>query len=183
MRDQKLTEVDLGIMKTEDELANNFIKKYMAFLVFAYKECCEVDDETELLNKLSLGRDAFLKDRNLLSEYLARSNEKDSIIYDAIASLDVGEWIYLRDTTKYSLFIKTDQSASYAVLGLTQPVKEIFGCSGLYMKTGIVRLGANFVCDGIISNQVQLGRNYRDDINSIYKSMKSNGKFHRHTNA
>ena len=170
-------------MKIEDKLANNFIKRYMAFLMFAYQECCEVGDEKELLNKLNLGRDAFLKDRNLLREYLVKSKEKSSLFYDAIDSLEVGEWVYLRDTTKYSLFVKTDESASYAVLGLTQPIKEIFGCSGLYMKTGIIRLGPNFVCDGLIVNQVQLGKNYRDGFNSTYRRMKSSGKFHRYTNA
>ncbi len=170
-------------MKIEGELANNFIKRYMAFLIFSYQECCEVDEKKELLSQLNLGRDAFLKDRNLLNEYLIKGDEKPSIFYDAIDSLEVGEWVYLRDTTKYSLFVKADESASYAVLGLTQPIKEIFGCSGLYMKTGIIRLGSNFVCDGLILNQVQLGKNYRDGFNSIYKSMKLNGKFYRYTNA
>ncbi len=154
----------------------------MAFLMFAYQESYEADDEKELLDKLNIGRDAFLKNRALLSEYLVKSNKKPSLIYDAIDSLEVGEWVYLRDTTKYSLFIKSDESASYAVLGLTQPIKEIFGCSGLYMKTGIIRLGSNFVCDGLIVNQIQLGKNYRDDFNSIYKSMKLNGMFYRYTN-
>ena len=63
------------------------------------------------------------------------------------------------------------------MLGLTDHIKDLFGCSGLFMKTGLVRLKSNYVCDGLISNPIVLGRTYRDQFNDVYKDLKANGKF------
>ena len=151
----------------------------MSFLMYVYQEHMGIDKEKELLNKLAIGRDKYLNDRNILDTYLKKKKEKSSNVYEAIRSLEFDKWVYLRDTTKYSLFVRGNESASYAVLGLTQPIKEIFGYSGIYLETGVMRLESKFVCDGLITNQVQLGKNYCDHFNSVYKNTKSIGKFYK----
>ena len=168
---------ETSLMIIENDTANSFIQRYMTFLLFAYHECAEIKENEELLQKLSLGRDVFVNNRDLLDDFITESKEKSPELDNAIRSLIVDHWIYLRDTTKYSLFISDGKTESYAVLGLTQPIKDIFGCSGLYMKTGLVQIGSHYVCDGLISNQVILGKNYRCEFNSIYKTLKLNGKF------
>ena len=70
-------------------------------------------------------------------------------------------------------------TVSYAVLGLTQPIKEIFGYSGLYLKTGLISLENNFVCDGLLSNIVELGKNYKSEINENFKKLKKTGWFYK----
>jgi len=172
-------------MIIDDKIANNFIHEYKAFLLYAYQISLDVEDSAEndsfdeLVKKLSLGRNAYFKDRTLLDHYLEKGCKVPPDILNSIKSLEVDKWVYLRDTTRYSLFIKADGTVSYAVLGLTQPIKEIFGCSGLYLETGLVSIGSKYVCDGLISNQVQLGKNYRNEFNDVYKELKQNGCFYK----
>ena len=172
-------------MVIDEKFADDFIQEYKAFLLYAYQTSVNIEDSVdndsfeELIKKLSLGRNLYQKEKGLLTSYLDRKHNISPKIIEAIKSLEVDKWIYLRDTTRYSLFIKADETVSYAVLGLTQPIKEIFGCSGLYLETGLVLLGSQYVCDGLISNQVQLGKNYRDQFNDVYKELKQNGCFYK----
>ena len=55
----------------------------------------------------------------------------------------------LRDTTKYSVFIEADGNEAYAVLGLTQRVRAIFGGTGAVIRTGVCRFHGVYVCDGM----------------------------------
>lgn len=172
-------------MVIDEKIANDFIQEYKAFLLYAYQTSIDIEDSVdndsfeELIKKLSLGRDLYLNERELLDSYLDMKHNISPEILKAIKSLEVDEWVYLRDTSRYSLFVKADGTVSYAVLGLTQPIKEIFGCSGLYLETGLILLGSQFVCDGLISNQVQLGKNYRDQFNDVYKELKKNDCFYK----
>ena len=165
-------------MVVSEKVADDFMEAYKAFLLYAYNKKGSSKTNCDLLEKLSIGREQYLKNRSLLNDY----NKKNKIklkIYKAIKSLEVDNWIYLRDTTKYSIFLKGDMTVSYAVLGLTQPIKEIFGYSGLYLKTGLISLENNFVCDGLLSNIVELGKNYKSEFNENFKELKETGWFYK----
>lgn len=166
-------------MVVDRSLAEQFIQRYKNFLLFVYDEEIEKDEERELLQKLSSARERYDNNRELFSAYLDKSKNPVPVIDEAIDSLELSRWVYLKDTTKYSLFIKSDETASLAVLGLTQPIKEIFGYSGMYMKTGIIRLGNYFVCDGLVAEPVQLGKHFRDQFNLVYRELKQNGAFYK----
>ena len=164
-------------MVLEPDIATLFVREYTAFLLYCYIQRCDESRDDELLYKLSQGRDAYERERNLIEEYVNSNKEIPLAIANAIRSLMINYWAYLRDTTKYSLFINTDGTSAFAVLGLTQPIKEIFGCSGLYMKAGVFCLNDQYVCDGLIANRVKLGKGYRDQFNEIYRELKSTGNF------
>jgi len=164
-------------MNLEPDIANLFIREYMAFLLFCYKERCDEKADDELINMLSFGRDAYDCERALIDKYETINKSVSPFIIKAIRSLVVTNWVYLYDTTKYSLFVNQEGTAAYAVVGLTQPIKDIFGCSSLYMKAGIVELEEKYVCDGLLANQVKLGKGYRDQFNDIYRELKKSGRF------
>jgi len=170
-------------MVLEPDIANHFVREYTAFLLYCYKHRCDESRDDELLYKLSQGRDAYERERNLIEEYVCNNKEMPLVTTNAIRSLMINNWVYLRDTTKYSLFINTEGTSAFAVLGLTQPIKEIFGCSGFYMKAGVFCLNDQFVCDGLIVNQVKLGKGYRDQFNEIYRGLKSTGNFFNSSSA
>ena len=170
-------------MVVAPNIANLFIQEYMAFLLYCYIQRCDESSDDELLYKLSQGRDAYGRERNLIEEYVDSNKEMPLAIANAIRSLMINNWVYLRDTTKYSLFINTEGTPAFSVLGLTQPIKEIFGCSGLYIKAGVFSLNNQYVCDGLIADQVKLGKGYRDEFNEIYKELKSTGKFFKSSSA
>ena len=127
-------------MVVDSRLANQFIQRYQNFLLFVYDEEIKKDQERELLQKLSLARERYDSNRELFSDYLEESKHTFPVIDEALYSLELSNWVYLKDTTKYSLFIKADETTSLAVLGLTQPIKDIFGYSAIYLKTGLFGL-------------------------------------------
>jgi hypothetical protein len=166
------------IMVIDQELANRFIEQYRDFLLHIYEiEFGENDDGTGQIKKLSAARNCYLADRDKYNGYLDNNGRYDSDIVVAIKSLDVADWAYLRDSGHFSLFVKSNASLGVAVLGLTQPIKDIFGCAGIYMKAGIVRLGNHFTIDGIISDPTKLGEEYEQVFGKAFETIKLLGKF------
>jgi hypothetical protein len=90
----------------------------------------------------------------------------------------VKKWIYLKDTKTYSVFIDPTGNVAYAVLGLTDRIRDLAGVSGVILETGIVKYRGRFVCDGIVQGPVLLGPNYRKDFNAALKSIKLKGQFY-----
>jgi len=163
-------------MVIDPKAANQFIEGYKSFLLYAGKIERE-GSGSELLNQLAEGRDAFLEDPSLLEGFREQKEETESWVFEAIENIEVTNWIYLRDTTRYSLFIRGDQSAAFAVLGLTEPIRDIFGHSGLYLRTGVFPFGNRFVCDGLIESRISLGAGYKKAFNESYREIKKEGRF------
>ena len=78
----------------------------------------------------------------------------------------------------YSVFIDPSGNVAYAVLGLTDRVREIAGISGVFLEAGIVQYHGRFVCDGIVERLALLGSNYRKDFNVEFKRIKLEGRFY-----
>jgi len=135
-----------------------------------------------LLHALVSARRRLSKDPALVDEALASLSAKSSVIDSevicAIRTLKVEHWVYLRDTKLYSIFVHSSAHSAFAVIGLTDRIRDIVGGSGMVIETGIVRFSGRFVCDGLISGIVHLGRNYRESFNRTYRALKSKGSFH-----
>jgi hypothetical protein len=99
-------------------------------------------------------------------------------IIAAIKTLQLKQWVYLRDTTRYSVFLEPSGKDAYAVLGLTNRVRDLLGGSGVSFRAGVVEFAGHYVCDGIVSNPVWLGANYRRDFSANLAILKKEGRFH-----
>jgi len=167
-------------MVVKPDFANRFIEQYKNFLLFVYHDEMGEDSNRGLLEKLSKARDFYAENRNAIDDYMNKEkDELDIEMIEAIKSVRVSTWVYLRDTTRYSIFVSPDISQSFAVVGLTDPIKTFFGFSGVAMKTGVCDIGNAYVCDGLISNKVQLGKNYKSEFNEMHKFHKANGMFYK----
>jgi len=113
-----------------------------------------------------------------LAHLKARSEQVDEKIIRAVRTLQVTDWVFLRDTKAYSIFVHPSEEAAFGVLGLTEPVRNIAGASGVAIETGIVRFVGRFVCDGLISRVVHLGPNYRKSYSRVYSAAKVAGRFY-----
>ena len=158
--------------------ADTFIKEYSLFLHSA-AQACGCPEDLAFLEILAFGRDAYLSDKTMLEEFKESYEKMPDWVYESISKLQVSNWVYLKDTKKYSLFIEANESAAYAVQGLTDSIKDILGGASVYVKTGIFPLGDKFVCDGIITSVAHLGDNIRMSYNNAYQGLKNNGKFHK----
>ena len=136
----------------------------------------------ELLNMLAAAREVIAASPSIIESAAAELERKESPVLleviAAIKSLQLKQWTYLRDTTRYSVFLEPSGKDAYAVLGLTNRLRDILGSSGVSLRTGMVEFGGRFVCDGIVSNPVWLGPNYRKEFSADLAGCKQAGRFH-----
>ena len=168
-------------MVLEPHAAAQFIQGYKTLLL-------EIDAQVSgnrarrVLEKLVTAREQLCKDRSLLKKGLDRAKAKDldvsSTVIEAIEALKIGQWVYLRNTKRHSIFIHPKGHSAFGVVGLTDPIRDIVGSSGVVMETGLTRYCGRFVCDGLIAAVVHLGPNYRKSYARTYSSLKADGHFH-----
>jgi len=92
-------------------------------------------------------------------------------------SLRLTQWVYLKDTTKYSIFIDLEENAAYAVVGLTDRIRNILGGAAVTFRTAVVEYQGKYVCDGILESHTWLGPNYKRDFNAKFSELKREGRF------
>ncbi|GHD80144.1 hypothetical protein ACFSQE_11185 [Vogesella fluminis] len=131
-----------------------------------------------VLQNLAQARALFLEQPAMLGTYRTRHPQQPAEIIEAIASLRVKRWIYLRDTANYSIFLDPNGNAAYAVHGLTQRLREVTGgMTGCVITTGVFAWDGIFVCDGIVADLVWLGSNIKRDFSGRLKILRQQGQF------
>jgi len=101
----------------------------------------------------------------------------DPAVSRAIRTLRIDDYVYLKDTKDYSIFIQASGNSAFGVVGLTERIRDIVGASGVMIETGLVRYRGKFVCDGLVSRLVYLGPGYRKNYGAIYRDLRTQGRF------
>lgn len=165
---------------TEHE-ASAFIHGYTLLMVEIFGPL-PAKQKKDLLEVLAAARIKYLANRSLLDDALRTLEKKATSVSDdvvsAIRSLEVKQWIYLKDTKSHSVFIDPSGEVAYGVLGLTDRMRNIIGSSGAVVETGVVRYLGRYVTDGIVSSVVWLGPNYKTEFSSVLADLRKAGKFH-----
>ncbi len=103
----------------------------------------------------------------------------DEEIVKAVRNIQISKWFYLRDTTKYSIFIDEKSENAYAVHGLTDPIKEVTSGASTFFEAGLFQLNGKYVCDGLASSLVYFGPGIRSSLNESLKAIKQQKRFHK----
>ena len=168
-------------MVIDAQAAQTFIHGYSKLLAEVHR-LSDGKAGLELLNVLADAREVITASPSMIESAAAELERKESPVplevIAAIKSLQLKQWIYLRDTTRYSVFLEPSGKDAYAVLGLTNRLRDLLGGSGISFRTGMVEFGGRFVCDGIVSNPVWLGANYRKEFSAGLARCKQEGRFH-----
>jgi hypothetical protein len=159
-------------MTIHPDAAARFTKGYALLLLTIAGE----KHSRSILEGMVVGRTQYLKNPGLLNKAL-KSVEVEEAVVNALRSLRVDLWLYLRDTSKHAIFIDSEESAAFAVLGLNSPVSEIIGGSGAFIRTGMVQFEDRFVCDGLIQQVVWLGSGIRGSAKNTFRDLKAAGQF------
>ncbi|MDD4964733.1 MAG: hypothetical protein PHI11_12530 [Gallionella sp.] len=96
----------------------------------------------------------------------------------AIKTLQLKQWVFLRETTKYAIFVEASGEQAYGVLGLTDHISDIIGGSAATFTAGLFEYQGQYVCDGIFKNYVRLGPHLKSEYNETLRLIKKNGGFH-----
>lgn len=100
----------------------------------------------------------------------------DPAVFRAISTLRIDDYVYLKDTKDYSIFIQASGNSAFGVVGLTERIRDIVGASGV-MIAALVRYRGRFVCDGLVSRLVHLGPAYRRSYAEVYRDLRTQGRF------
>lgn len=164
-------------MIVDGPTAARFIRNYKALLLHIAEGA---QSNPGVLDRMHIGRRTMLERPSLLeSAQLTLKGTPDALdgdFLEALMTLQVKRWVYLRDTRAHSIFIEPSGAAAYEVLGLTNRIKNIIGGVGAYIETGVLRFGGNYLCDGLISQVVWLGPNYKRDFNAMFRTLRSEGQ-------
>lgn len=161
--------------------ASKFIAVYKALLL-------EIDrtghDErtSKLVKRPAAARSRLASDPSLIERALAALRSKSVAVnpevVESLRSLEVENWVFLRDTKVHSLFVHPTEHRAYGVFGLNDRIRDIVGGTGVVIETGLVQYGGRFVCDGLVSRILWLGKNYRHGFNRAYQAIRLEGRFY-----
>lgn len=170
-------------MVIEPSSAYHFIESYQRLLSMVDAQSAKPSGLTGL-QLLAHSRRLITNDPVRLhsaAEDLSQKGEAvDEEVLSAVQSMQLKQWVYLRDTTKYSVFIDPELEKAYAVVGLTQPLKQVLGESGAMMETGVLAYRDQYVCDGIFTGQlVWLGAGYRASFSENLTEIKKLKNFYK----
>jgi hypothetical protein len=166
-------------MVLEPALATQFIRGYTMLLL----EIGGTDHQDQvLLYRLAAARILLANNPKLLDlaveSLIQRFVEVDAQVVAALRSLRLKKWVYLRDTRSYSVFLDDESEEAFAVSGLNDRLRDIVGDSGAFLETGLLPFAGRFICDGIITQVVWLGRGIRGELNEAFQEIKSAGRFY-----
>ena len=138
--------------------------------------------KSNLIKRPVAARSRLSSDPSLIEQALAALKSKslavDPEVVASLRSLEVENWVFLRHTKLHSLFVHPSEHRAYGVLGLNDRVRDIVGGLSVVMETGLVQYAGRFVCDGLVSRIIWLGKNYRNSFNRVYHAIRSEGRFY-----
>jgi hypothetical protein len=155
--------------------------EYKRFLSSIYQPESADDERKSTIEKLHSARKRFIVNRGLLDEYMRKLEDGtepiDRKILLAIRNLEYSRWVYLRDLTSCSIFLKDGGGYGFGVLGLTDEISVLTGGAGVVLEAGIFAFDDHYVCDGLIAGLAHLGPNFRKSCNELYKELRETGRF------
>jgi hypothetical protein len=161
--------------------AARFISGYKSLLSEIHRLAGEEHSE-RTLDMLAAARERISLNPPLIKEAAAAleagGHSITPDVLSAIKTLHLRQWIFLRDTSRYSIFVDPKEHEAYGVLGLTDRIRDILGGSAAAFNAGIVEYCGRYVCDGIIANHVWLGPNYKKEFSSLFAKLKKNGRMY-----
>jgi hypothetical protein len=87
-----------------------------------------------------------------------------------------GDFIILRHLKKYSVFLNTDNSLLYGVIGISNPISEMIPSYMLPkpVETVLIPFGDKIIYDSLFNTyNIQFGSNIRDDYKDRYNEIKA----------
>jgi len=166
--------------------ALRFIDGYKAVLLRVLEDA-NTPTTRSINDDLASARSLVKTNRGLLeaalSELEAEGKPVEPTVASAIRSLRVEQWVYLRHTKTFAVFLDKKVENAYAVRALTTPLDELLDEPPFTFEGGLLEFEGLFICDGLVLNPVSLGPGYRSQLKSAYAQLRKAGKFHAHAAA
>lgn len=167
-------------MLISPESSSRFISCYKSILLEVLQAIGQ-PPTNDVIQDLARARTHCIRHPEAVAAAIAALQDSGQIldpeVVRSLGTLKVEQWVYLRHTTRYAIFLDKDAKCAYAVKALTTPIHEVVGGQAVVFETGLVEFDGQFVCDGIVSGPVFLGSGYRAQFNAAYSELRKSGKF------
>lgn len=161
--------------------AQRFIEGYKRLLLEIHRRSGGEPYE-DILTMLAAARTTLKNAPDLLeqvaSDLAAAGQALEPDILQALRSMRLGQWVYLRSTKRHAIFIDHAVENAYGVLGLTNTIDDIVGATAFAFEAAVLEFEGHYICDGIVQNPVLLGPHYRRQFNTALADIRKQGRFH-----
>ena len=163
--------------------ARRFIKTYerVAMAIHVIRDLELTQDSRACLVR---ARQQFCDTPDLLDEAVVflkqRESPVDPAVVKALSQMQLASYIHLKDLKTGSIFLSSDGSEVYSVVGLTQRPADIIGQRGSVLKTAFCPFAGKIVCDGLFLSSAQVGPQLWRSCHQRYLALKAAGRLHRH---
>ena len=169
-------------MKLDPQSAKQFLDVYKPLLEYVYFE--KYGKYADLIEEYKEAKDILFENDHLFDNYLAFNEELNDNQKEIILSIQEslnGTFIYIKTLKKYSLLVEPETNEIYCVLGLNDSLQELGLNNYSIIETSIVEYNNLLFCDGLISSKnIDIGSNFRSDINELYKTRKTQKQLKQH---
>ena len=168
-------------MLIDSHQASRFISEYKTVLLELHNLSGEAM-QADIIKNLASARSHLKANPNSLDGVLTAleltGKPISPDIQQALKSLRIEQWVYLRSTTRYAIFLDPSANDAYAVLGLNNSVEEIVGTNAVAFEAGLFSFAGQYVCDGIIQTPILLGPGYKKQFSASLANIRRCGRFH-----
>ncbi|MCL1500785.1 hypothetical protein A7D16_10535 [Xanthomonas nasturtii] len=159
-----------------------FIEAYKAVLLHILADA-KLRTTTSIHHNLISARTFASKHPGLLGKTIdameAAQEPLAPSVASAVRSMQVKQWIYLRQTTRYAVFLDTDTDNAFEVRALTDPLNAVAEAPPILVETGLFRYEGVVVCDGLLLNTIFLGRGYKASFDANYTRLRKAGRLYK----
>jgi predicted transcriptional regulator len=118
-----------------------------------------------------------------IAELESASQAVEPRVVSAVKSMRVDQWVHLRHTKKFVVFIDKKVENAYEVRALTTPLNELVDDRPYTFEAGLFEYKGLYICDGFAVNPVALGPGYRTQFGAAYTAIRKAGRLHARTAA
>ena len=166
--------------------ALRFIEGYKSVLLRVLN-ILGIERTDSIISDLSKARAKILENSDLTERAIAELSVQgcpvEADVAQAIRSMKVSQWVYLRHTKTAAIFIDKEVQNAYSVKALTTPINQVVDEPPSMFTAGVFQYIGFFVCDGIIENPVMLGPGYKAQFNAAYSVIRKAGHYYAKTAA
>jgi hypothetical protein len=161
--------------------ALRFIEGYKSILLKVLEDTGSVRTDS-ITDDLASSRTQIKTQPELLiraiSSLIAKGTPLDEDVIAAVKGMKIDQWVYLRHTKTFAVFIDKEAKNAYQVKALTTPLYELVDEPPFLFEAGLFEYMGHFVCDGLAIGPIALGPGYKAQFKAAYSSIREAGRLH-----
>lgn len=163
-------------MKLHPEQAKEFLNTYKNILNYIFLQFN--NNKIESLEEYQEARDTLFDNPMIIDDYISSNlgiiNKEIQILHNIKNGIK-DTFVYLKTLKRHSIFLRISTNEIFCVLGISDSIEDITPKKYSVIDTAIINFNGKIICDGLISHQnITIGKNMKNDINSHYKTAKEN---------